>query len=105
MPAAICWDFFFSFYFFKNCNTKLQLDKRKYAKYRNPIVLADFVENTVSSSNEKFYLFIDEVQFCYSVPDSDNTGFEITVYDMLNELKDYKNLDVYVTGSGPTPVF
>ncbi|WP_296091515.1 ATP-binding protein [uncultured Treponema sp.] len=77
----------------------LQLDKRKYAKYRNPIVLADFVESTVSAGKEKFYLFIDEIQFCYSVPDPDNNGFEITVYDMLNELKDYKKLDVYVTGS------
>lgn len=78
---------------------KLQLDKRKDAKYRSPIVLADFVEKQISQNNEKFYLFIDEIQFCYSVPDPDNEGFEITVYDMLNELKDYKNLDVYVTGS------
>lgn len=77
----------------------LQLDKRKYAKYRNPIALADFVESQVSQSKEKFYLFIDEIQFCHSVSDPDNDGFEITVYDMLNELKDYKNLDVYVTGS------
>ncbi len=78
---------------------KLQLDKRKDAKYRNPIILADFVEKQVSNSKEKYYLFIDEIQFCYSVPDPDNEGFEITVYDMLNELKDYTNLDVYVTGS------
>ena len=78
---------------------KLQLDKRKNAKYRNPIVLADFVEKQVSDTKEKFYLFIDEIQFCHSVPDPDNEGFEITVYDMLNELRDYKNLDVYVTGS------
>ncbi len=33
------------------------------------------------------------------MPDADNPGYEITVYDMFNELKDYKNLDVYVTGS------
>ena len=78
---------------------KLQLDKRKDSKYRNPIVLAEFVENLVSKNEEKFYLFIDEIQFCHSVPDPDNEGYEITVYDMLNELKDYKNLDVYVTGS------
>ena len=70
---------------------KIQLDKRKDSKYRNPIVLADYVEKILSG--------IDEVQFCYSVPDPDNAGYEITLYDMLNELKDYKNLDVYVTGS------
>lgn len=83
----------------KNNIITLQLDKRKYAKYRNPVILAAFIENTISSSKEKFYLFIDEIQFCYSVEDPDNKGHEITVYDMLNELKDYKNLDVYVTGS------
>lgn len=77
----------------------LQLDKRKYAKYRNPVVLAEFVENTISSKKEKFFLFVDEIQFCYSVEDPDNKGHEITVYDMLNELRDYENLDVYVTGS------
>lgn len=78
---------------------KIQLDKRKDAKYRNPVFLADFVADKVSKSSERFFLFIDEIQFCYSVPDPDNDGFEITVYDMLNELKDYRNLDVYVTGS------
>lgn len=78
---------------------KIQLDKRKHAKYRNPITLAAYVESQVSNGRGQFYLFIDEIQFCYSVPDPDNSGFEITVYDMLNELKDYKNLDVYVTGS------
>lgn len=82
-----------------NTIIKLQLDKRKDTKYRNPIVLADFIESIISQHQERFYLFIDEIQFCYSVPDPDNDGFEVTVYDMLNELKDYKNLDVYVTGS------
>ena len=31
--------------------------------------------------------------------DSENGGIEVSIYDMLNELKAYKNLDVYVTGS------
>ena len=77
----------------------LELDKRKYAKYRNPIVLAEYVESQVKDRRKKYYLFIDEIQFCYSIPDPDNAGHEVTVYDLLNELKDYENLDVYVTGS------
>jgi len=77
----------------------LELDKRKYAKYRNPIVLAEYVESQVKDRRKKYYLFIDEIQFCYSVPDPDNAGHEVSVYDLLNELKDYENLDVYVTGS------
>ena len=101
--STLLFDLFYDYLLKKGENAeniiKLKLDKRKDSKYRNPIVLAEFVENQVSKSKDKFYLFIDEIQFCYSVPDPDNEGYEITVYDMLNELKDYKNLDVYVTGS------
>lgn len=42
---------------------------------------------------------MDEVQFTKAVKDEANGGIEVTIYDMLNELKAYKNLDVYVTGS------
>ncbi len=101
--STLLFDLFYAYLLKKGVKSeniiKLQLDKRKDSKYRNPIVLAECVENQVSKSKEKFYLFIDEIQFCYPVPDPDNEGYEITVYDMLNELKDYKNLDVYVTGS------
>ena len=34
-----------------------------------------------------------------TVKDAANGGVEVTIFDMLNELKAYKNLDVYVTGS------
>ncbi len=78
---------------------RFELDKRSQAKYRNPIVLAEAVSNIIQTSEESFYLFIDEVQLSYAQPDPDNPGHEITVYDMLNELKGYSNLDVYVTGS------
>lgn len=101
--STLLFDLFYDYLLKNGTKTeniiRLQLDKRKDSKYRNPIVLAEFVENQVTKSKEKFYLFIDEIQFCYTVPDPDNAGYEITVYDMLNELKDHKNLDVYVTGS------
>ena len=79
---------------------KIELDQRKYYKYRNPITLCNFIETIVENNkDEKFYLFIDEVQFTKKVIDKDNEYLEVTIYDMLNELKSYKNLDVYVTGS------
>ena len=79
---------------------KFQLDQRRYYKYRNPITLCEYVENTVcANKNEKYYLFIDEVQLTTTVIDEENGGIEVTIYSMLNELKAYKNLDVYVTGS------
>lgn len=79
---------------------KIELDQRKYYKFRNPITLCDYVESAVTKNEDKkFYLFIDEVQFTKKITDKENGDIEVTIYDMLNELKSYKNLDVYVTGS------
>lgn len=79
---------------------KIELDQRKYYKFRNPIALCDYVESAVTKNEDKkFYLFIDEVQFTKKITDKENGDIEVTIYDMLNELKSYKNLDVYVTGS------
>lgn len=79
---------------------KIELDQRRYYKFRNPITLCEYIENLVSKKkDEKFYLFIDEVQLTTKVIDKENGDIEISIYDMLNELKAYKNLDVYVTGS------
>lgn len=79
---------------------KIELDQRKFYKFRNPITLCEYIESIVTEKdNEKFYLFIDEVQFTQKMVDKGNGGIEVTIYDMLNELKSYKNLDVYVTVS------
>ncbi len=80
---------------------KLQLDKRKDFVYRNPIALCDMVEKKLADrESEKFYLFIDEVQMSKKAVLKNEYGSdEVSIYDMLNELKGYKNLDVYVTGS------
>lgn len=79
---------------------KIELDQRRYYKFRNPITLCEYVEDFVSKKkDEKFYLFIDEVQLTVKVIDKENGAIEVSIYDMLNELKAYKNLDVYVTGS------
>ena len=79
---------------------RIELDQRKNYKYRNPITLCEYVESVVTANkNKKLYLFIDEVQLTVKVVDKENGGIEVTIYDMLNELKSYDNLDVYVTGS------
>lgn len=79
---------------------KIELDQRRYYKFRNPVALCEYIEELVSGKkDEKFYLFIDEVQLTTKVIDKENGGIEVSIYDMLNELKAYKNLDVYVTGS------
>ena len=79
---------------------KIELDQRRYYKFRNPITLCEYVEDIVAGKkDDKFYLFIDEVQLTAKVIDKENGNTEVSIYDMLNELKAYKNLDVYVTGS------
>lgn len=79
---------------------KIELDQRRYYKFRNPITLCEYVEDLVSENKgDKYYLFIDEVQLTTKIIDKENGGIEVSIYDMLNELKAYKNLDVYVTGS------
>ena len=79
---------------------KISLDQRRYSKYRNPITLCEYVESIICDKpKEQYYLFVDEVQFTTSVVDEENGGIPVTIYDMLNELKAYDNLDVYVTGS------
>ncbi len=84
----------------ENLIIRMELDQRRYYKYRNPIALCEYVEDIVLRNKDKqYYLFIDEVQFTKKIIDNENGGVEITIYDMLNELKSYKNLDVYVTGS------
>ena len=78
---------------------EIELDKRKYYKFRDPIYLCDYVENVIKEKKEdRYYLFIDEVQLTKKVKDQES-DIEVSIYDMLNELKAYPNLDCYVTGS------
>lgn len=78
---------------------EIQLDKRKDLSFRDPIFLCEYIEKVLENKkNEKYYLFIDEVQFTKKVKDK-KSKIEVTIYDMLNELKGYSNLDCYVTGS------
>lgn len=77
----------------------IKLDQIYDTKYRNPLVLADYVSGIVKKSTKQFYLLIDEVQYSYEVDDPYNKGYKLGIYDLLNGLKSYSNLDVYVTGS------
>lgn len=102
--SVLLFDLFYEYLLNNGVNQdniiKIKLDERRYYKYRNPIVLAEYVEGlVVNKENERFFLFIDEVQLTLKVVDKENENIEVTIYDLLNELKSYKNLDVYVTDS------
>lgn len=78
----------------------IELDLTKDIKYRNPLVLADYVRSVVENKKEQFYLFVDEIQMSDEVPNPYNKdGKKITFYDALNDLRSLSNLDIYVTGS------
>ena len=77
-----------------------ELDLAKDIKYRNPLVLAEYVRNFVNNKDEQFYLFVDEIQMSDEVLNPYNSnGKKITFYDALNDLRSLPNLDIYVTGS------
>ena len=77
-----------------------ELDLAKDIKYRNPLVLAEYVRKIVENNDEQFYLFVDEIQLSDEVPNPYNSnGKKITFYDALNDLRSLSNLDIYVTGS------
>ena len=77
-----------------------ELDLAKDIKYRNPLILAEYVRKIVENNDEQFYLFVDEIQLSDEVPNPYNSnGKKITFYDALNDLRSLSNLDIYVTGS------
>lgn len=83
-----------------DCIIAVKLDQRRNSKFRNPLVLCDHVEALLDASPaQKFYLLVDEVQLTRTVVDESGGGEKISLYEMLNELKDHPRLDVYVTGS------
>ena len=87
----------------------LDLEKKDQVKYRNPLALYDYVIDRTSDPAKRYYVFIDEIQLCYKVktadtdeqlvPPEDRHLLYTTFYDVLSDLKNRDNIDVYVTGS------
>ena len=78
----------------------IELDLAKDIRYRNPLELSAHVRRKVEGVPEKFYLFVDEIQMSDQIKNPNNVnGKAITFYDALNDLRELRNLDVYVTGS------
>ena len=76
-------------------------DVWKNAKYRNPIELDKYVRNRMVADGEKYYIFIDEIQFVAEIqnPYVDNPDAKISFIDVVLGFMRMKNADVYVTGS------
>ncbi|WP_245601782.1 ATP-binding protein [Mycoplasmopsis opalescens] len=74
---------------------KIQLDTLQGAFYRDIFELINYVKAKITT-DENYYLFIDEIQLIKPKQVNDEI---IGIYELLNELANIKNLDVYVTGS------
>ena len=93
----------------KDCFVELALDKKTHVKYRNPNELYNYVLRKTKDAGKRYYVFIDEIQLSYKmknedvderlVPEEDREMLYTTFYDILNDLMERKNLDIYVTGS------
>lgn len=79
----------------------LALDVWENAKYRNPIELDKYVRDRMVADGEKYYIFIDEIQFVAEIqnPYVDNPDARISFIDVVLGFMKMKNADVYVTGS------
>ncbi len=77
-----------------------ELDLAKDIRYRNPLELAGAVREKAGEQQERYYLFVDEIQLSDAVQNPYNpNGKKITFYDALNDLRSLPNVDIYVTGS------
>ena len=77
----------------------LALDSALNAKYRDPLALAYFLKDQIFDQNSKFYILLDEIQFVKKKKIQSNPDIFVSFYDVLNELLNLGNCDIYVTGS------
>lgn len=77
----------------------LALDNVLNAAYRDPLVLAGYLNEKVSDAGKMYYILLDEIQFVGKKKLGDNPEIFVTFYDVLNSLLQKGNTDIYVTGS------
>ena len=79
----------------------MALDVLENAKYRNPIELDKYVRDRMVADGEKYYIFIDEIQFVAEIqnPYVDNPDAKISFIDVVLGSMQMKNADAYVTES------
>ncbi len=79
----------------------LQLDDIGNARYRNPFELDKYIRDRVQDNGNKYYVFIDEIQFVREIsnPWIDHSDDTIGFTDVILGLLQINNIDLYITGS------
>ena len=85
----------------------IALDDEENKPLCNLIALAEYIRRRIGRLKGLEYLFIDEIQLCYKalpqgldlsrVAKEDRPSCHVTFYDVLNEFRKRKDVDVYVT--------
>ena len=75
----------------------IALDDDLYVKYRDPNELSKYIREKIVD-NKMYYVLIDEVQYAISKKELKSSE-EIKLYNVLNGLLRFRNVDIYVTGS------
>lgn len=78
---------------------EVALDDEANSELRDPMALSAHLRARITSSNEQYYVLLDEVQFAMSSEEIKNTTTPPRLYGVLNGLLRLGNVDVYVTGS------
>lgn len=77
----------------------IALDNALNAKYRDPLILSEYIEEKTRNLSKNYYVLLDEIQFVGKKRIQTNPDVVISFYDVLNGLLQKQNLDIYVTGS------
>ena len=78
---------------------EINLESPDNIKYRDPNVLYEYLKSFFKSKNDKYFVFIDEIQYVIKKENPYVKNDFISFYDVLNGLVNLKNVDTYVTGS------
>ena len=77
----------------------MSFDEDTNSRYRNPVILGEYLRSLATDATEKYYFLLDEVQLIKNAANPDCPGDIIGFSQVLIGLSNRKNCDVYVTGS------
>ena len=80
---------------------ELALDDDINIKYRNPLILGEYLRSLLVNDDKMYYIFLDEIQKVKEIknPYLEDEDEKIGFVDVLLGLMKKKNVDLYVTGS------
>ena len=78
---------------------RIALDDDINRELRDPYRLSEYVREKCRDESQKYYLFLDEIQYAVSKAELKSRDEPVRLYSVLNGLLHLKKIDVYVTGS------